>query len=72
MAKTLEFPVLLRLVDERSVAFRAAVASATGLDAQVPTCPEWKLLDLARHLGGAHRGPGKVVWAEFGSVKLAP
>ncbi|MFF1648808.1 maleylpyruvate isomerase family mycothiol-dependent enzyme [Streptomyces sp. NPDC058240] len=55
MQKTLEFPVLLRLIDERSVAFRAAVASAPSLDVQVPTCPEWKLLDLVRHLGGVHR-----------------
>ncbi|MEU6423967.1 hypothetical protein [Streptomyces spiralis] len=28
MAKTLEFRVLLRLIDERSVAFRGAVSSA--------------------------------------------
>ncbi|WP_043662929.1 maleylpyruvate isomerase family mycothiol-dependent enzyme [Streptomyces xylophagus] len=55
MTQTVEFPVLLRLIDERSVAFRAAVASATGLDAQVPTCPEWTLLDLVVHLGGVHR-----------------
>jgi uncharacterized protein (TIGR03083 family) len=53
--KTLEFPVLLRLIDERSVAFRAAVMTAPGLDLQVPTCPEWTLLDLVRHLGEVHR-----------------
>jgi uncharacterized protein (TIGR03083 family) len=53
--ETLEFPVLLRLIDERSAAFRAAVMSAPGLDLQVPTCPEWTLLDLAQHLGGVHR-----------------
>lgn len=56
MAKTLEFPVLLQLIDERSVAFRAAVASAPSLDVRVPTCPEWTLFDLVRHLGGVHRG----------------
>ncbi|GAA4582661.1 hypothetical protein GCM10023194_18070 [Planotetraspora phitsanulokensis] len=50
MAKTLELPVLLRLIDERSVAFRAAVASAPSLEVQVPTCPEWTLLDLVQHL----------------------
>lgn len=55
MAKTLEFPVLLRLIDERSVAFRAAVASAPSLDVRVPTCPEWTLRDLVQHLGGVHR-----------------
>lgn len=55
MARTLEFPVLLRLIDERSVAFRAAVASAPSLAVQVPTCPEWTLLDLVQHLGKGHR-----------------
>lgn len=55
MAKTLEFPVLLRLIDERSVAFRAAVASAPSLEAQVPTCPERTLLDLVEHLGKGER-----------------
>lgn len=48
-------PVLLRLIDERSIAFRAAVMSAPGLELQVPTCPEWTLLDLAQHLGAVHR-----------------
>ncbi|MBK6010053.1 maleylpyruvate isomerase family mycothiol-dependent enzyme [Streptomyces sp. MBT53] len=55
MTTTLEFPDLLRLIDERSTAFRAAVAAAPSLDAQVPTCPEWTLLDLAHHLGDVHR-----------------
>ncbi|MGV9347525.1 maleylpyruvate isomerase family mycothiol-dependent enzyme [Streptomyces spiralis] len=55
MAKTLEFPVLLPLMDERSVAFRAAVSSAPSLDVQVPTCSEWTLFDLVQHLGGVHR-----------------
>ncbi|MFE2876404.1 maleylpyruvate isomerase family mycothiol-dependent enzyme [Streptomyces roseus] len=55
MEKNLEFPELLRLVDERSTAFRAAVAAAPTLDAQVPTCPEWTLFDLAKHLGGGDR-----------------
>jgi uncharacterized protein (TIGR03083 family) len=50
----LEFPVLLRLIDERSVAFRAAVMSAPGLELKVPTCPGWTLLDLAQHLGAVH------------------
>ncbi|WP_159029134.1 hypothetical protein [Streptomyces viridochromogenes] len=43
MEKTLQFPDLLRLIDERSAAFSAAVASAPSLDVQVPTCPEWTL-----------------------------
>jgi uncharacterized protein (TIGR03083 family) len=53
--ETLEFPALLRLIDERSIAFRAAIMSAPDLDVKVPTCPEWTLLDLVRHLGGVHR-----------------
>jgi uncharacterized protein (TIGR03083 family) len=53
--KTLEFPELLRLIDKRSIVFRAAVASAPSLDAQVPTCPEWTLFDLVKHLGEVHR-----------------
>ncbi len=50
----LGFPAWLRLIDERSVAFRAAVASAPSLEGQVPTCPEWTLLDLVQHLGTSH------------------
>ncbi|KUM69037.1 maleylpyruvate isomerase family mycothiol-dependent enzyme [Streptomyces sp. ISL-22] len=55
MTELLGFPALLRLIDERSVAFRATVASAPSLDVQVPTCPGWTLFDLVRHLGGGHR-----------------
>ena len=63
MEKTLEFPDLLRLIDERSTAFRAAVAAAPGLDAQVPTCPEWTLFDLVQHLGGGDRCWAAIVGA---------
>lgn len=52
---TLEFADFLRLIDERSVAFRAAIASAPSLDVQVPSCPEWTLLDLVLHLGKSQR-----------------
>ncbi|WP_061290496.1 maleylpyruvate isomerase family mycothiol-dependent enzyme [Herbidospora cretacea] len=52
MTSPLEFADLPRLIEERSTAFRAAVAAAPDLDAQVPTCPDWTLFDLARHLGG--------------------
>jgi uncharacterized protein (TIGR03083 family) len=55
MTTTLGFPHLLRLIEERSAAFRAAVSGAPGLDAPVPTCPEWTVLDLVRHLGEVHR-----------------
>ncbi|MFD9490353.1 maleylpyruvate isomerase family mycothiol-dependent enzyme [Streptomyces sp. NPDC060005] len=55
MATTLEFPVLLRMIDERASAFRAVVASAPSLAVRVPTCPEWRLRDLVEHLGEVHR-----------------
>ncbi|MFY4721478.1 maleylpyruvate isomerase family mycothiol-dependent enzyme [Streptomyces sp. LaBMicrA B280] len=55
MHKTLEFPDLLRLIDERSTAFRAAIAAAPSLDVQVLTCPEWTLSDLVQHIGERRR-----------------
>jgi uncharacterized protein (TIGR03083 family) len=78
--KTLEFPDLLRLIDERSAAFIAAVASAPSLEAQVPTCPEWTLFDLARHLGEGRRswaatvaaGPGAAAKSEVPAEPAAP
>jgi len=59
----LEFSGLLRLIDERSAAFRAAVASAPSLDVRVPTCPDWTLFDLIEHLGGGDRFWAAVVGA---------
>ncbi|MDG4810126.1 maleylpyruvate isomerase family mycothiol-dependent enzyme [Micromonospora sp. WMMD1120] len=55
MNEALAFPDLLRLIDERSAAFRAAVAGAPDLGVRVPTCPEWTLWDLVRHLGDGRR-----------------
>ncbi len=49
------FADLLRLMDERSTVFRAAVASAPSLDVRVPTRPEWTLFDLVQHLGEGRR-----------------
>ncbi|MGW7413470.1 maleylpyruvate isomerase family mycothiol-dependent enzyme [Streptomyces sp. NPDC054863] len=73
MEKTLEFPDLLRLIDERSTAFRAAVASAPSLDVQVPTCPEWTLFDLVRHLGEGRRAWAATVTAgPAAATKSAP
>ncbi|MDY0811659.1 maleylpyruvate isomerase family mycothiol-dependent enzyme [Kitasatospora purpeofusca] len=63
MEENLEFPDLLRLIDERSTAFRAVVAAAPGLDAQVPTCPGWTLSDLVKHLGGGDRFWAAIVGA---------
>lgn len=55
MTETLTFPDHLRLIDERSAAFRAAIAAAPDLEVQVPTCPEWTLFDLAQHIGVGRR-----------------
>lgn len=67
MTTTLTFPVLLRLIDERSSAFRAVVASAPSLDVQVPTCPEWTLFDLVQHIG-----EGRRAWAATVAAGPAP
>ena len=58
MHQTPEFPDLLRLIEERSKAFRALVAAAPDLDVPVPTCPGWTLFDLAQHVG-----QGRLRWA---------
>ncbi|WP_042376772.1 maleylpyruvate isomerase family mycothiol-dependent enzyme [Streptacidiphilus melanogenes] len=62
MTTTPEFEQNLRRVEERSAAFRTALAAtvtgadlAVPLDAKVPSCPEWTLRDLAVHLGMVHR-----------------
>ncbi|MFF9623838.1 maleylpyruvate isomerase family mycothiol-dependent enzyme [Streptomyces griseosporeus] len=63
MEKNPDFPDLLRLIDERSTAFRAAIAAAPSLDAPVPTCPGWTLFDLVKHLGGGDRFWAAIVGA---------
>ncbi|MEV6976855.1 maleylpyruvate isomerase family mycothiol-dependent enzyme [Kitasatospora sp. NPDC093806] len=63
MENTLDFSDRLRLIDERLTAFRAVVAAAPDLDAQVPTCPDWTLFDLAQHIGQSRRRWAAVVAA---------
>jgi uncharacterized protein (TIGR03083 family) len=63
----LEFPEVLRLIEDRSVAFRAAIASAPDLDVPVPTCPGWTLRDLAQHLGDGRRRQAVIVAAGPGA-----
>ncbi|WP_194910828.1 maleylpyruvate isomerase N-terminal domain-containing protein [Catenulispora rubra] len=55
MHTTPELPELLKLIEDRSSAFRAAVQAAPDLDAEVAGCPGWTLTVLARHLGGVQR-----------------
>ncbi|MEW2257058.1 maleylpyruvate isomerase family mycothiol-dependent enzyme [Streptomyces sp. NPDC047869] len=42
-------------IDLQVQQLRAVVASGADLAATVPTCPEWSLEDLVRHMGGALR-----------------
>lgn len=63
MTKNLEFSDLLRLIDERSVAFRTAISAAPGLDVPVPSCPGWTLFDLVEHLGQGRRKWAAIVAA---------
>ncbi|MFJ5927181.1 maleylpyruvate isomerase family mycothiol-dependent enzyme [Kitasatospora sp. NPDC092948] len=68
-----DFDDLLRLIDERSTAFRAAIAAAPSLDAPVPSCPEWTLRDLAQHLGEGRRAWAATVAAgPDATARLAP
>lgn len=71
MNKTLEFPGVLRLIDEQSAAFDALVAAAPDLDVPVPTCPEWTLFDLAEHLGQGRRAWGAIVTAGPSDTRAA-
>ena len=40
---------------DREGASVAAAAEASGMDAEVPTCPDWRVRDLLRHTGMVHR-----------------
>ncbi len=68
----LAFPDLLRLIDERSTAFRSVVATAPDLDAQVPSCPEWTLFDLAQHIGEGRRSWAATVAAGPAATAKSP
>jgi uncharacterized protein (TIGR03083 family) len=51
---------------ERAVAAFDGVLAHGDLDAPVPSCPGWSLLDLTHHLGGVHR------WATAAVVEKRP
>jgi uncharacterized protein (TIGR03083 family) len=61
--KILTFSDHLRLINERSTAFRAAVAAAPSLDLQVPTHPERTLFELVQHVGMGRRKSAAIVAA---------
>ncbi|KOV83885.1 hypothetical protein ADL03_19295 [Nocardia sp. NRRL S-836] len=66
------FPDLLRLIDERSTAFRSVIADAPSLDVRVPSCPEWTLRDLAHHIGEGRRSWAATVAAGPGATAKSP
>ncbi|MGN9758738.1 maleylpyruvate isomerase family mycothiol-dependent enzyme [Streptomyces sp. SD31] len=49
--ETAEF---VRFLDREGLLL-AAAAEEAGVDAKVPTCPEWQVRDLVRHTGTVHR-----------------
>ncbi|WP_395243166.1 maleylpyruvate isomerase N-terminal domain-containing protein [Agromyces sp. MMS24-K17] len=63
MQEFLSFSDQLRLIGERSAAFRAAVAAAPGLDVPMPTHPERTLFDHVQHVGMARRKAAAIVAA---------
>lgn len=56
----------------QATAFADAVSSerAGDLSGPVPTCPEWTLRDLARHLGRVHRRVAATITS--GSERMVP
>ncbi|MET0842906.1 MAG: maleylpyruvate isomerase N-terminal domain-containing protein [Leifsonia flava] len=63
MHEILTFPDQLRLIDERSQAFRAAVAAAPSLDIQMLTHPSRTLFDHVQHVGMGRRKAAAIVAA---------
>ncbi|WP_433375170.1 maleylpyruvate isomerase family mycothiol-dependent enzyme [Actinoplanes sp. CA-142083] len=68
METSLGFSELLRLIDERSAVFCAAIASAPSLEVPVATCPGWTLFDLAQHVGMGRRKAAAIVAAGAGDA----
>ncbi len=60
----------LRLINERSAAFHAAVAAAPSLDAQVPAHPEWTLFNFVQHVGLGRRKSATIVAAGTADAPL--
>ncbi|MGW0930946.1 maleylpyruvate isomerase family mycothiol-dependent enzyme [Streptomyces sp. NPDC002644] len=48
-------------VDQQVEELRSLVTSGADLAARVPTCPDWTLEELVRHVGGALRWSGRLV-----------
>ncbi|MDR6905494.1 uncharacterized protein (TIGR03083 family) [Agromyces sp. 3263] len=63
MHEILTFPDRLRLIDERSAVFGAAVAAAPGLDVQMATHPSRTLFEHVQHVGMGRRKAAAIVAA---------
>jgi uncharacterized protein (TIGR03083 family) len=50
----------------------AAEATDAGLDAPVPTCPEWTVAELVGHQGEVHRWAASVVSGALDTTELTP
>jgi uncharacterized protein (TIGR03083 family) len=50
----------------------ADAASAAGLDATVPGCPDWQVRDLVAHVGEVHRWATAIVDGALAEPKVAP
>ncbi|MEW2270378.1 maleylpyruvate isomerase family mycothiol-dependent enzyme [Streptomyces sp. SID685] len=50
----MQTPDFLHALDREGQSL-AAAAERAGTDATVPTCPEWRVRDLLRHIGTVHR-----------------
>jgi len=59
----LTFADYLRLIDDRSAAFSAAVAAAPSLDLRVPSHSEWTVFDLVQRVGLGRRKSTAIVAA---------
>jgi uncharacterized protein (TIGR03083 family) len=66
---TPSFSVLLKMIEDRSAALRAAAGKA-GLDSRVPGCPDWTVRGLIAHLGEVQRFWAAAVAA--GTVSAPP
>ncbi|MFJ1754944.1 maleylpyruvate isomerase family mycothiol-dependent enzyme [Kitasatospora sp. NPDC088134] len=72
MVCTPAFSELLRLVEERSAALRAAVAEAPDLRVRVPACPDWVLSELLEHVTTVQRFWTAAVVAGEGFTPATP
>lgn len=63
MHRLLTFADQLRLIDERSAAFSAAVAAGPSLDVRMPTNPARTLFDHVQHVGMGRRKAAAIVTA---------